>query len=109
MVILIKHDYTAVLKSRAENFILDMFNKPPTESNTSVEMLLEIAMAIENGVSWQQHGSTNGENEVLAILNNKTQTVTINDNPNRNTGDKQLLADTGTTDDADPGYCDPSG
>lgn len=98
MVILIKHDYPATLKSKAENFISDMFDKPPTEGNTTVELLLEVAMAIENGVSWQQHGSTNGDDKVLAILNNKTGAITINDNPDRNTGDKQLHADAGTTD-----------
>lgn len=100
MVILIKHDYPATLKSKAENFISDTFDKPPTDGNTTVEMLLAIAMAIENGMSWQQHASMNGDNEVVAILNNKTGVITINDNPNRNTGDKQLHADAGTTDDS---------
>lgn len=99
MVILIKHDYPGTLKSKAESFIFDMFDKPPVESNSTVELLLEIAMAIENGVSWQQHKSTEGEGEVLAILNNKTGVITTNDNPSRNTGDKQLQSDTGTTDD----------
>lgn len=98
MVILIKHDYPATLKSKAENFISDMFDKPPADGNTTIELLLEVAMAIENGVSWQQHGSTNGDDKVLAILNNKTGAITINDNPDRNTGDKQLHTDAGTTD-----------
>jgi len=98
MVILIKHDYPATLKSKAENFISDTFDKPPADGNTTIELLLEMAMAIENGVSWQQHGSTNGDDKVLAILNNKTGVITTNDNPDRNTGDKQLHTDAGTPD-----------
>ncbi len=106
--LIMKHQYNSPLPQKAELFLQNLFDNPPAEAN---EYLANIAMCILNGFTWLQHpGNADQVDSGLIVYDNKagkviiseepTQKETTNDNPDRNTSDKQLHADAGTTDDA---------
>ena len=55
--IILKTKYSASLKSSAENFLIDLFEKIPTLNdfdNVDIEIPISVAMAIISNISWHQ-------------------------------------------------------
>lgn len=101
--IILKSKYSAALKSSAENFLIDLFEKISTLNdfdNVDIEIPISAAMAIISNISWHQPTEAQVEYDFTReCMDNGLYAIQVLGDDDLNIEDEKIKIDDNNTDD----------